>query len=66
MDELAFADATTLAAKIRDKSISSVELLEHYVQRLERYNGDINAVVVTQLGKARARAADADAVNCDF
>jgi amidase len=61
MDELAFADATTLAAKIRDKSISSVELLEHYVQRVERYNGDINAVIVTQLDRARSRAADADA-----
>ncbi|MFT5803136.1 MAG: amidase [Candidatus Paceibacteria bacterium] len=61
MDELAFADATTLAAKIRDKSISSVELLEHYVQRVERYNGDINAVIVTQLDRARIRAADADA-----
>lgn len=60
MDELAFADATTLAKKIRDKEISSVELLEHYVSRMEKYNPDINAIVCTQLDKARLRAGQAD------
>ncbi|MBD3648876.1 MAG: amidase [Pseudomonadales bacterium] len=60
MDELAFSDATSLAAKIRDKEISSVELLEHYIARMERYNPDINAIIVTQLDKARARAKEAD------
>lgn len=61
MDELAFADATTLAEKIRNKEVSSVELLSHYIARMEKYNPDINAIIVTQLDKAmdRARAADA-------
>ena len=61
MDELAFSDATTLAAKIRAKEISSVEMLEHYIARMEKYNPDINAIICTQLDKARARAAEADA-----
>jgi amidase len=61
MDDLAFADASTLAAKIRAKEISSIELLEHYVNRMERYNPEINAIVVTQLDKARGRARAADA-----
>jgi amidase len=60
MDELAFADATTLAAKIRAKEISSVEILEHYVARMERHNPEINAIIVTQLDKARVRAQAAD------
>lgn len=60
MDELAFKDATTLAAMITSKEVSSAELLEHYVDRVEKYNPDINAVVCMQLDKARARAAEAD------
>ncbi|MFT6642761.1 MAG: amidase, partial [Patiriisocius sp.] len=61
MDELAFSDATTLAGKIKRKEISSVEMLNHYVERVERYNPDINAVILFQLDKARTRAEAADA-----
>ena len=53
-------EPTTLAKKIRDKQISSVELLEHYVSRMEKYNPDINAIVCTQLDKARRRSELAD------
>lgn len=60
MDELAFSDATTLAAKIKNREVSSVEMLEHYVARMEKYNPDINAIIVTQLDKARTRASQAD------
>ena len=60
MDELAFADATTLTGKIRDKEISSSELLEHYISRMDKYNPAINAIICTQLDKARARAKEAD------
>ena len=62
MDELAFSDATTLATKISKKEISSRELLDHYVARVERYNPDINAVICDQIDKARERADEADAV----
>ena len=61
MDELAYADAVTLAGKIRRKEISSLEMLNHYLNRVERYNPDINAVILLQADKARARAEAADA-----
>lgn len=60
MDELAFQDASTLAGKISSKEISSRELLDHYLARVEKYNPDINAVVCQQVEKARARADAAD------
>ena len=60
MDELAFSDATSLVQKIKSKEISAVELLEHYLARVERYNPDINAIVCMQLEKARSRAIEAD------
>ncbi|HIG42687.1 MAG: amidase [bacterium] len=61
MDDLAFADATSLAKKIQSKAISSSELLSHYVRRMDKYNPEINAIVVTQLEKATQRAKEADA-----
>ena len=60
MDELAFSDAVTLAGKIKRKEISSLEMLNHFVDRIDRYNPDINAVVLFQLDKARDRAKAAD------
>ncbi|XOV88051.1 MAG: amidase [Pseudomonadota bacterium] len=60
MDDIAFADATTLVGKIKSREISSSELLEHYVARMEKFNPDVNAIIVTQLDKARARAKAAD------
>lgn len=61
MDEIAFSDAMGLAAKIKRKEVSSVELLDHYIARMEKYNPAINAIIVTQQEKARARAREADA-----
>lgn len=60
MDELAFSDATSLAAKIKSKQVSAVELFDHYANRVEKYNPDINAVVCERMGSARDRAAEAD------
>ena len=60
MDELAFADATTLAGRIKAREISSTKLLEHYISRMEKYNPEINAIICTQLDKARDRARQAD------
>jgi amidase len=61
MDEIAFETAVRLAAAIRTKRIGSRELLEHYVQRVERLNPRINAVVTVELDRARRRADAADA-----
>ena len=60
VDDLAFLDATTLVSKIKDKQISSSEMLEHYIRRMDAHNPDINAIVVCQLEKARVRAKQSD------
>jgi len=61
MTKLAFEPALSLARKIREKDISAVELLEFYLQRVEQHNPALNAIIFTQLEKARQRAQDADA-----
>jgi amidase len=50
-----------LAREIRDRRIGCVELLDHYLARADRYNPEINAVVVWQREAARDRARAADA-----
>ena len=59
--ELAFATAATLAAKIREKEISSRELTDLYIERIDAYDGQINAVVVRDFEGARHAADAADA-----
>lgn len=61
MTELAFRSAVDLARMIRDREIGSVELAEHYIARIERLDGDLNAVVVRDFERARAAARSADA-----
>jgi amidase len=55
-----FLSATELLAELRGKRISSGELLEHYLDRIERHNPDVNAVVTLDTERARAQAAAAD------
>jgi amidase len=51
-----FLSATQLAALVRDRKIGALELLDHYIDRTERLDGRINAVVVRDFDRARARA----------
>ena len=60
LNDIAFSSATKLARKVRQKKIGCLELLEHYLARVEKYNPAINAVVVTDLPAARKRARAAD------
>ncbi len=60
MTELAFLPAHELARRIRRKQVSAVELLDHYLERIARLGGPINAVVVLDAERARARAQAAD------
>ncbi|HEX4904056.1 MAG TPA: amidase family protein [Acidimicrobiales bacterium] len=53
--------ASELAAMVRAKEVSSRELLEGFVDRVERLNPPINAVVTLDLERARAAADAADA-----
>lgn len=60
MSEVAFQSATELTKAIRDRRIGSAELLELYIERYERLNPEINAIVATDLETARNRAKRAD------
>jgi amidase len=61
MTELHFRSATELAASIRRREVSSRELLEIYLSRIEKHNPALNAVVTLDAERARTRAAEADA-----
>jgi amidase len=58
--DTAFQPASQLAAALRDKEISSRELLDLYLSRLEKLNPRLNAVVTLDEERARERARDAD------
>src|SRR5262245_23917395 len=61
MDEaLATQDATTLAAAIARREVSSRELLDLYLDRIDRLNPKLNAVVTLDVDRARAAATAAD------
>jgi amidase len=60
MTDVAFAPAYKLAAMIRARKIGCLELLEHYLRRVEKFNPQLNAIIVSDVeaAKKRARAAD--------
>ncbi len=51
-----FHSATRLAAMLRARDIGCLELLDHYIARVERLDPRINAVVVRDFERARTRA----------
>ena len=57
----AYSSATELAAAIKAKEVSSRELIDLYIDRVERYDGEINAVVVRDFERGRKAADAADA-----
>jgi amidase len=60
-DDLCFRSATELAAMIRGREISARELLEAHLDRIERFNSSVNAIVTLDADGARAAADAADA-----
>jgi len=61
MTDVHFRSATALAAMIRNRDIGAEELLDHYLARVEKYNPALNAIIFTQIDKAREKAQAADA-----
>ena len=61
MTDIHFAPAYEQAAKIAKGEIGAEELLDHYLARIGKYNGDLNAVIWMDEKGARARAKAADA-----
>ena len=58
---LAFNSALSLAKMIRKKEISSRELTDYFINRIEHFDDDLNAVVVRDFERAREAADAADA-----
>ena len=61
MDQLHYKSATELASLIRKKKIGSLELLDHFLARIEKYNSRLNAIIWMDRDRARKRAKAADA-----
>ncbi|MEO6487806.1 MAG: amidase family protein, partial [Thermoanaerobaculia bacterium] len=57
---LGFEPAHKLAALVRDREVGSLELLEHYLARVKKYNPALNAIILLQEERARAAARKAD------
>jgi len=58
--DLDFATATELTQAIRERAISSRELLDHLLARIDRRNPDLNAIVAFDLDRAKDAACVAD------
>src|SRR5450830_1599291 len=61
LNRLSHASATEQARALAEGQVSASELLEHSIERIERLNPAINALVVLDLERARADARAADA-----
>jgi len=60
MDELIYSSATSLAQAIREKRVSSQEVVEAYIHRIEAVNPQLNAVVQLTADTALTQAKQAD------
>jgi amidase len=61
MDEIIYASATEIARAIREREVSSAEVVEAHLARIEEVNPKLNAIVHLTADTARARASEADA-----
>ena len=59
-DELCYLPARVLAHRLRQRELSTVEVLDAYLRRIERLNPTLNAVVSADFDQARQAAAAAD------
>lgn len=59
-DSIALEPATRLARRIRDRDVSSRELLQLFLDRIERINPAVNAVVTLDAERALEAATQAD------
>ncbi|MEL0014786.1 MAG: amidase [Rhodospirillales bacterium] len=60
MTEFHFKSALEISSAIKNKEISAVEALRHFVARMEKHNPRLNAIIQTNLETAEAEALQAD------
>lgn len=60
MEATAFSSASELARRIRAREVSSRELVDVYLERIERFDDDLNSYVEVLAEEARALAAAKD------
>src|ERR1051326_3064231 len=60
MEDLFFASAASLAQAIRNKQVSSREVVETFLQRIDTINPTLNSVVQVRADAARTEATQAD------
>jgi len=60
MNSLPFRSASELVSLLSAKKISSEELLDLYVARIDKYNPKVNAVIAMDIAGARKKARQAD------
>ena len=53
VDEIAFLDATAQAELVRNKEITPSELVQAAIERIERLNPSLNAVITPMYDQAR-------------
>ena len=61
LTNLSYASAAEVAEAIRSRTVSAVDVLETQLNRIERYNSELNAIVTLDIESARQRAMAADA-----
>src|SRR5262245_16015230 len=59
-DELAYIPAHELAARIRRRDLSPVEVVEAFIRRIEGRNPSLNALVYLGFDSARKKAKEAE------
>ena len=59
-DDLFFAPAHKLAAMLRARDVSSVEMVDTFIERIESVNHGLNAVVTLVEDRAAREAEDSD------
>jgi amidase len=62
LSDLAFGSASELCGLLRRREVSSLELVDLYIERIERHDRELNAVVLRDFDRARekSRALDAE------
>ncbi|TIX37395.1 MAG: amidase, partial [Mesorhizobium sp.] len=58
--DIVFSSTTKLAAAIRGRKVSAIEVLDEHLAQIDRHNAAVNAVVTLDQDGARQRAGKAD------